>query len=442
MIQPTATHRHQHAPHGRANPSASAASVLGFALPGEPEGDALAGSDGRQDAAGDGNVLPGSAVLDPFAALAAFPAPLTPEAQASPLVTAAPDADLPGTDIIAVERFAALPSAGALPITGSWTADPSAAPAVTASSADIKTSGAVPLAAAHQPAATICPPPIASAVTSPGELRVEAHAMAPPVVLSAAPVGAPAATLAAAAIPIGSAQGSVTPVASDAQPVDASLSQPVEHGASFGRPAPASRDTAVRTAHAPHASAPGVAAPAGVVFAARLAAQAGRDQEQPPLVRPQGEPLGIAGVAEMGGVAAPASSGGPALDMAQHGWPEAMIERIEALRDAADAADTSIRLLPDALGSVEVGLRQEGETLHVRFTAAEAQTRALLQDAQPRLAEAAEARGLRLGQTSVDAGASGQPQGEPRQPPADAGSRRPAPASADTDDANTDDRIA
>jgi Meckel syndrome type 1 protein len=80
-----------------------------------------------------------------------------------------------------------------------------------------------------------------------------------------------------------------------------------------------------------------------------------------------------------------------------------MIARIETLRDAADAADTRIRLIPDALGAIDVALKRDGDTIHVQFTAEQAQTRALLQEAQPRLAEAAERSGLKLGQTSVEA---------------------------------------
>ena len=100
------------------------------------------------------------------------------------------------------------------------------------------------------------------------------------------------------------------------------------------------------------------------------------------------------------------------LDMTQSRWPQTMVDRIETLRDAAaeaaDAADTRIRLVPDRLGTIEIGLRRDGDTIHVRFTAEQAETRALLQDAQPRLIEAAGERGLKLGQTSVEAAAASQ----------------------------------
>ena len=92
------------------------------------------------------------------------------------------------------------------------------------------------------------------------------------------------------------------------------------------------------------------------------------------------------------------------LDTNDQRWPHAMAAQIEKLRDAADSQSTRIRLLPDALGPVDVAVRRDGEQVHVHFTAADAQTRQLLTDAQPRLADAAEARGVKLGRTDVSGG--------------------------------------
>ena len=77
------------------------------------------------------------------------------------------------------------------------------------------------------------------------------------------------------------------------------------------------------------------------------------------------------------------------------------------MHDVANARDPRITLVPDALGKIEVALRQDGDTVHVQFAADAPATRALLADAQPRLAELAEARGLRLGDASVSAGSDG-----------------------------------
>lgn len=97
-----------------------------------------------------------------------------------------------------------------------------------------------------------------------------------------------------------------------------------------------------------------------------------------------------------------------ALDTRQDDWPQRLIDRAEAARDAQNAADTRIRLVPETLGKIDVTLRQEGTTLHVHFQADVPATRDLLADAQPRLAAAAEARGLRLGDASVDTGGGQQ----------------------------------
>jgi len=130
-----------------------------------------------------------------------------------------------------------------------------------------------------------------------------------------------------------------------------------------------------------------------------------------------------------------------ALDMSQRDWPGAMIARIETLReaaaDAANAADTRIRLVPDALGTIDVSLRTEGETVHVHFAAEQAQTRALLADAHARLTELADARGLKLSQSGVDGGG-----GQPPRPPQPTRATPDAPRSVEPIDDTADYRIA
>jgi flagellar hook-length control protein FliK len=124
--------------------------------------------------------------------------------------------------------------------------------------------------------------------------------------------------------------------------------------------------------------------------------------------------------------------------MRQERWPHAMIERIEMLRDAADAVDTRIRLVPDALGAIDVSVKTEGDTVRVHFNAEQAATRTLLADAQPRLAELAEARGLKLSQGSLgDSGAQQQ-----RAPATPQTPNRPAPVSTVIADTPDDIRIA
>jgi flagellar hook-length control protein FliK len=149
----------------------------------------------------------------------------------------------------------------------------------------------------------------------------------------------------------------------------------------------------------------GTTAPAALVFAAAMRAavrdERGVDRTAPDLSVPAMAGTPLAPLQQVVAATVDTRSGAP-LDMRSENWPGAMIAQIERLRDAADAVDTSIRVVPDALGSIDVSVRREGDTVHVQFAAEQAATRQLLHDAQPKLAELAEARGLRLGGSGVD----------------------------------------
>lgn len=129
----------------------------------------------------------------------------------------------------------------------------------------------------------------------------------------------------------------------------------------------------------------------------------------------------------------------PPVDTARPTWPTAMVDHIERLRDAADAVSTSIRLLPDALGAIDVSVRKDGEVTHVQLAAEQPQARALLAEAQPKLAEIAEQRGVRLGQTEIGGGSASTSNGQQqaaaqqqtRQPAAPARAVRTAPTTPD-----------
>jgi len=186
-------------------------------------------------------------------------------------------------------------------------------------------------------------------------------------------------------------------------------------------------------ARAPVAPPPAAqAAPAAQVFAAALAA---------PLV----EPLDIAKPADPASpevqllrsvelqrttVQATAQADQAPLDLSRDDWTGKMIERIAALREGVEAADTRIRLAPEHLGTVDVSIRRDGDRIQVHFTAENPATRQLLADAAPRLAELAEARGLKLGQSSVDSGGSSDSRGQPQQQPQPSTPARPASARA------------
>ncbi|MHA6718415.1 flagellar hook-length control protein FliK [Sphingomonas sp. RS6] len=148
-------------------------------------------------------------------------------------------------------------------------------------------------------------------------------------------------------------------------------------------------------------------------------------------------------------VAAPAAAQQGALDTRRHDWTGAMVEQIEALRDAGPAGETRLQLAPDGLGKVDVAIRSDGDRVHVHFTTETGAARQLLADAQPRLAELAESRGLRLGETSVASGdaALGQQtaqQQQQQQQQAAARTLRPASVtrSADAADRPSDQRVA
>lgn len=449
MIQPATTTRPPTA-HARHAPPAAGGAV--FALPDEaseggiPTGDAAAGlaPEERQDDAAPGNALP----LDPFAALVAFqPLPAEqPVVESPPTRAAAPSASpLPPVSVTQIIP-GALPLASPSPTTAARAVD---GKADVSSPTDPRVTGIDPqiFAGSGETAA------VSAVSAAPADLRATAGVVVPgPTPPSAMPIAQPAHQPPTPTISVSVVAGP-RPQETISPPVLPLITEPVPALAAVAgsaapiflaspaieTPSPTQAEAAnigrddlplPPTLAAPAAPAVGTTASAAIVFgAAKAAAQ--RDQHDDKLALPaQSDPLLTAvASADRLAVAAPGGGAQASLDMRDHRWPHAMMAQIEALRDAADAGDTRIRLVPDALGSIDIGVRQDGDTLHVRFTADQAQTRALLQDAQPRLAEAAEARGLRLGQTSVDAGASGQ--GQQRQPLPSHEPRRPAPA-ADT----------
>lgn len=135
--------------------------------------------------------------------------------------------------------------------------------------------------------------------------------------------------------------------------------------------------------------------------------------------------------------------GAPVVDTSRADWLQAMIERIGEIRTEGGAREAQIRLAPDALGIVDIRIEQRDDRIHVAISADTPQARALLSEAAPRLQEMAEARGLRLSQSSVDAGQSQQQQRRsgqdgPAQPNAPASGRR----DAQTSTPRSQDRIA
>lgn len=180
--------------------------------------------------------------------------------------------------------------------------------------------------------------------------------------------------------------------------------------------------------------------------AAALAAQA---ELAPIAVTPRRIALDPGAVAGIASPVADAASPLPSIDalsptpidVAGDDWMTAMIERIETIRDSGAMRETRIRLAPDALGQVEISIRQEGDRLQVRINAETPAARALLAEAAPKLADLAEQRGLRLSQTTLDFGAGAQGQRE-RAQPNPAPRSAPPPAASAEPDAIQDQRIA
>jgi hypothetical protein len=149
------------------------------------------------------------------------------------------------------------------------------------------------------------------------------------------------------------------------------------------------------------------AAPAAEVFGAAIRAAVRKDDDAAPhRDTADSGPLPIGAVElepQRHAVAATGDVQQAPLDTRQDNFPDQMIDRIERLRDDANANDTRIRLIPDALGQIDVTMRRDGDAVHVHFAAEQSATRALLENARPQLADIAASRGLNLGQTSVGA---------------------------------------
>ena len=311
---------------------------------------------------------------------------------------------------------------GRLPAPGNSEADATAADAAPpsdelAEDADQDT----PLLAIALPSIAVPPPlpePVPPAGGAPLLLKpapTPAGTAAPAPGASAAPEGAPAAPAlspvadAAPSSPAAAAPPSGQAALAGLKGVEAIVVAPAG-GRAVG---PRAQTEAADAPAKPPVPAPapliGVAQPAARAFAAAIAAIAAK----PARLRDEhaAEPATLAAPATaLADRAAPADA--RPLDLRREDWPQRLIDRIDAAREAADAGSTRIRLVPDALGRIDVALRRDGDTLHVHFTAEQPATRDLLAAAQPKLAELADARGLKLGgsgaQTAGDPAAGGQ----------------------------------
>nr|WP_294812142.1 flagellar hook-length control protein FliK [uncultured Sphingomonas sp.] len=157
---------------------------------------------------------------------------------------------------------------------------------------------------------------------------------------------------------------------------------------------------------------------------------------------PAGGPVALADIVRPHTIAAAADVQQGVLDMRRQEWMGQMVDRLEAMRDASPSRETRLSLSPEALGKVDVSIRQDGDRIHVHFATETPAARQLLTEAQPRLSELAEARGVKLGQTSVDGGGAGQ--GSARHAQQVPMPQSPAPRAAEAAEAtdSTHERIA
>jgi flagellar hook-length control protein FliK len=365
-----------------------------------------------------------AAEFSPAAALGLTRLPLTPSLVSRSL----PDAAIPAAPVSAmtIERvadplaasLARTPSAvhAILPDTG--VSKPAVTTILGQPSASTPVSGAAVVA---EIAAALLPVP--SAEAAPGSISASPAAAAATAITTALPNSAPAQVVSAAGVDATVARADRAVAGDLPQTTAAPLPQ-------SGPQQPA---------------APLLQGPALQVFGAALAA-ARRDERTPTDAHTLDATTLQPATDAVRTVAATADAQQAPLDVSQQRWPHAMVDRIVHLRDtaaaiAASAVDTKIRLVPDALGSIDISITRHGDSVAVHFQAEHAATRALLQESQGSLAEIADSRGLRLSGSSVDAGAAntGQQQQHAERQPTPQPLPGAPPRAAATDPAATDD---
>lgn len=339
-----------------------------------------------------------------------------------PLIFVAPPVPVPATDSAAAEG--ALPAETAAPealtAPGSATAANAGSGArAAAAPADASAELPVPPLAVSAPGAAIATDPQADAAAV---NRLVAANPAAGRVFAEVPAAVSPAPGPAAAGPI-----QVAAAAAQADPVPPLL--------------PVTAPVAVAAQATFSAAVLGVAQPASRAFAGAIAA-ASASQRRAASIGEDGASSVVTPLAASAATVLPlAEKTAAPLDLRRHDLAQGLADRIEALRDAVDATSTRIRLVPDALGKIDIAVRRDGATLHVHFAADAAATRAALAEAQPRLADIAAERGLALGETTV--GAGGGERGRERSPNAPpAPARGFAPTRHSADQSVSDQRLA
>ncbi len=265
----------------------------------------------------------------------------------------------------------------------------------------------------------------AASAPSPAPTQDAPLSAAPPVPpVAAAPVAAgmaPSAATVADLLPSADKPGAAKPPRAAAVDIDLeAIAAPTAKAADAPVPAPVTPAHGFRRADAPvvriEPQSVATPAPAQARTAADLATIV-RDVAPAPAEPRNPAPAGAEAAPAIGAstaaqtaaaVLAPAQDDRPMLDTRKPEWMHAMIERIETLRDGAGPArEAKLSLVPEALGRIDIAIRHDEGGLHVQFNTETHAARELIAEAQPKLAEIAESRGLRIGSTSVDSSGVG-----------------------------------
>ncbi|QHL90172.1 hypothetical protein GVO57_04140 [Sphingomonas changnyeongensis] len=269
-----------------------------------------------------------------------------------------------------------------------------------------------------QPPVPPLPPPSVAALPSPLALAGDAGVPGPVSAGPSAPAAAAPVIAAQPPAPGPGGIGAVTPAApamaaapaADARPGSAAAERMGGALLSGRALRAAGQAAAAPLAVLPDPARPGATGDGAVVAVADAAAS------PPPSAAPLQPSLPPSAPAQGPSPARPPE---PPVDTARNDWMQSMIAQIAETQAEGGARAARIRLLPDALGAVDIRIVERGDGVHVELAADNPQARALLAEAQPRLHELAEARGLRLAQASIDAALSGGQSGQ-------SGQRQPA----------------
>ena len=371
-------------------------------------------------------------------------------------VAVGPQAIAPNTSAPARPERAGVAVPSAILSPGTKTVSPEAKPAIAAPSAILSPNTedaspaprvAVPVpsatsAPAAQPVKAVMPNPVLSEAASPAAARaIPGDRPALAARLQATPANAAATRREGAGpkTPLDSTVGAAiqAPLTKVEAPVPAKFI-PVERPVDGPSDRPASRRIAITPA--PTMAAPVLTKPMTVADLIPIEPRP-RLSTTPTALVTDPASIGLSAPVEAASrIAEPAP-----LDTQAGEWIEGMIEQIDVMRDAhaegaSETTTTRIRLSPDALGGVEIVLSGEGEAIDVRINADTAAARTLLAEAAPRLADMAEARGLKLAQG--DAGQPGQHQAQRQQNQNQPTANRGRTPDSATTGGNPDERIA